>query len=170
MAMELGVHPETLTIHAHRHNWAQQRATVQAQKAVLEKGSRAQIAAQVDAEMTRRVQSIGQKMAEHLEKMADKVASLSITGETERDTRQLIKSSVELTQGVVKGLAELVETGRSVGLVLGPVKTEGEKAKMDFSKLTTLNFILKEAQKPQGMAKAKQAETIDLPAEPMESF
>lgn len=168
MANELGIHPETLTIYAHRHNWAQQRATTQAQKQVLVEGSRQKIAVEMDAFVTRKVQDWTTKLAEITDKNLEILATLKLKEDEDRDTRRNLKSSADIIQSTVKSIGDLVETGRSIGLVIGPTKTEGEKKGLDFSKLTTLNFILKESQKAPGMARA--AEERSANEGPADSF
>lgn len=160
IAIELGLHPHTLSRHASGQNWVQHRASAVSDRMILASGVRANIAARTDAFLAGKVETWIQKTAKLLDSFVDQIATLPIDGADDREKRFNLRQGIELTNEALKGVATLVETGRNIGLVVGPRKAEHAEGKMDLSKLTALNALLSAAQR-EGMA-TKQAEALTI--------
>ncbi len=151
IAKKLGCHPETLVVHATKRNWAEKRGMILAQSKQLAAQERIEAAAKVDALAVREVAAQFERLATRLQQITEGVCSLPISDADPRVKAQQLAKGLELANETVRALAGLVETGRSLGLVLGPKNPGNSDAgRIDFSRLTTLSLTLIQAQKEAG--------------------
>lgn len=167
IAEQVGIKPDALSAYADRQGWVAKRTQMQTQRGLLETTNRTLAAANVDALAVRKVEAWFGTLAERMDSLIDGIVHLPIDGGPEQDARQKrmqLAESVELANEALKGIAQLIETGRSIGLVLGPKNAPpSEAGKLDFSKLTSLTFVVQQAQKKAGQEPMQVVELGEAP-------
>jgi hypothetical protein len=151
IAHETGCHPETLQEFATRRNWPKKRQDFLVQNVQAKDSNRVAIAAKADAETVERMSGFLSVAGRRYDEILLGITSLPIDDPDHDARAKQLKRNSELLSEAIRGVGQLVESARSIGLVVSaktaPTATEG---RVDFAKLTSLSLTLIEAQREAG--------------------